>query len=201
MIRRSNALMLALASCVAPAVSPPAASSEGDAHGTRFDREIFFAVLEGLYRDGVANDVVDAVIAIDPTTHYPANFVYACPVCMPAYDAFRSYRARPRFYGDKGGRDTFGGGLAPELARELTGTDVAGRQRAITALVQGWMVARMEALQLGSEERAEWAREMEERRKKGMAYLATYRAQGLGGTYALMATCPLCEAANGACRP
>jgi hypothetical protein len=41
---------------------------------------------------------------------------------------------------------------------------------------------------------------MEIRRKQGMTYLDGYQRAGLGGSYASMKTCPICEGANGASR-
>ena len=187
-----------------PPAPPPAARAPApqavfpDDHD-RTTREIFFAVLEGLYADGVENEIVDAIVAIDEQTRYPANFVYACPVCMPAFDAFRIYRLRPEFYGSKGKRDTFGPGLAEALEQRVLSDDLAVRQQAILELVEDWMRRRMESLRLTDPERERWRREMEARRKQGMAYLESYRRERLGGTYAWMKECPFCEAANGAC--
>jgi hypothetical protein len=39
-----------------------------------YEEEIFLAVLEGLYRDGVQNAAVDAIVAEDPRSGYPVNF-------------------------------------------------------------------------------------------------------------------------------
>ena len=152
-------------------------------------------MLEGLYRDGVSNEVVDKLIAIDEQTKYPANFVWACPACMPAYNAFRVYRARPEFLGDKGQRDTFGPGLPPAQIERLTAVDLPVSQKALEELIETWMKRRMEALRLTESERTEWRIQMEERRKQGMNYLEGYR-KSLGGSYASMKTCPICEGAN-----
>jgi hypothetical protein len=162
--------------------------------------QIFFAVLEGLYRDGVSNEVVDAVVRIDEQTNYPANFVWACPLCMPAYNAFLVYRGRREFTGMKLRRDTFGPGLAPERAERLLAVDSAVAQVALEDLILDWMDRRMDALRLTEEERAAWRSEMEIRRKQGMTYLDGYQRAGLGGSYASMKTCPICEGANGASR-
>jgi hypothetical protein len=178
--------------------NPPAAVAASDAF-ERQGQQIFFAVLEGLYQDGVPNDLVDKIIAIDEQTKYPVNFVWACPVCMPAYEAFRLYRGRPQF-NDKAHRDTFGPGLPKDQVERLTAVDQAVSQRAIEELIQGWMDRRMDELRLTPDERGEWRKEMEKRRKEGMSYLQNYKELGLGGSYAGMKTCPICEGANGACR-
>jgi hypothetical protein len=51
---------------------------------------VFHAVLEGLYTDGVSNEVVDKILKPDLL----ANFVHQCPLCHPAYQAFLLYRDR-----------------------------------------------------------------------------------------------------------
>jgi hypothetical protein len=160
-----------------------------------YEQHIFFAILEGLYADGVSNEVVDEVVAIDPVTKYPANFVWACPACMPAYNAFLAYRARPGFRGYKLPRDTFGAGLAPEVASKLTSDDLQVRQGELEKLIRTWMERRMENLRLTDEERREWRSEMEMRRKEGMGHLDSYR-KIVGSSYASMKTCPICEGAN-----
>ena len=165
------------------------------AKSVSYEQQIFFAVLEGLYADGVSNEVVDKIVAIDDQTKYPANFVWACPVCMPAYNAFRVYRGRPAFQEYKVHRDTFGPGLPPALVERLTAVDQMVSQKALEELISTWMDRRMESLRLNDDERQEWRTVMEELRKKGMGYLDGYR-NSLGGSYASMKTCPICEGAN-----
>lgn len=205
MLRLVCLLAFWLAACAGSPAAPAAASAAARdetpaARRLRYDREIFGAVLAGLYRDGVANEVVDAVTAIDSKQNWPAHFVYACPICMPAFDAFRAYRARPGFFGDKMGRDTFGPGLPAAATAALCGDDPQALQRALQAMVQRWLEARQHELRLSPAERAEWADEMERRRLKGAEFLTVYKQQGLGGNFAWMEACPLCEAANGACQ-
>lgn len=163
-----------------------------------YEQEIFLAVLEGLYRDGVQNAAVDAIVAEDPRSGYPVNFVYACPICTPALNAFLAYRARPGFYEDKHGRDAFGSGLAPERVARLTSTDGVDRQAAIRDLIEGWIAQRLEAKRPTNAERAAWLAEMDQRRKEGMSYLERYREEGIPG-YATMEACPFCDGAQAAC--
>lgn len=162
---------------------------------TDFEYELFAAVLEGLYVEGVSNDAVDAITVKDPEHGYPANFVWACPVCMPAYRAFLTYRARPHFDWIKGSQD-FGSSLDAATLASLTTGELAARQDALMKLVGRWVERRMTRLRLTLDERAEWKLELETRRKKGMAQLAEYKTQGLRGSYARMEACPLCDGAN-----
>jgi len=204
MIRALTASLFALS--LGPA-NPPAAEptpvpvhagASSDDFGP-YGEQIFFAVLQGLYRDGIPNDLVDRIIRIDEDTKYPANFVWACPVCMPAFEAFRLYRGRPKFQ-NKEHTDTFGPGLPKDQVERITAVDQAVSQPAIEELIQGWMDRRMDELRLTAAERAEWQKEMEKRRKEGMTHLDRYKELSLGGSYAGMKTCPICEGANGACK-
>src|SRR5688572_10638658 len=96
-------LVAAIAAVTVVAISMGGAGSPSNTNvhkswpETRAGQLIFFAVLEGLYRDGVINGDVDLIIppgeggkpAFDQET-----FVYACPLCHPAFEAFRLYRQR-----------------------------------------------------------------------------------------------------------
>jgi hypothetical protein len=164
-----------------------------------FDRDLFFAALEGLYRDGVSNEIVDVLLALEPSSGWPSHFVYACPVCMPIFDALRTYRGRPVFFGDKQRRDTFGPGLSPELSARLTDRDAATRLGALRELTEGWIAARLESKRPTQEERATWKDEMAKRKEQGLICLKAYRKAGFQATYGAMETCPSCEAADEIC--
>ena len=162
--------------------------------------ELFFAVLEGLYVDGVSNEVVDAIIERDVESNQPANFVWGCPICMPAYEALRLYRARPRFESSKGLEDTFGPGLDAETTRRVTSPELAVKLEAIQELIERWTGRRMESLRLSDAEREVWQHEMEIGLKKGMSMLYSYKDGERPGRYKDMKACAFCEGANGACR-
>jgi hypothetical protein len=149
---------------------------------------VFFAVLEGLYRDGVSSEVVAALTAAPPEGGYPAHFVWQCPLCMPALNAFNVYAARPPFCGIKGRLDTFGAGLAPELAERCLGPD-------LNELVQRWIGERLDALRLTEEERDLWHERFEHLRKQGMESLWGMQQ---GGAYAGVKRCAVCDGANDA---
>ena len=67
---------------------------------------------------------------------------------------------------------------------------------AIRELVERWVDRRVTSLRLDERERAQWDHAMEDMRKQGMARLAEYRRQGLGGSYAEMTDCAFCDGAN-----
>ncbi|MCK6447107.1 MAG: hypothetical protein L6Q99_12015 [Planctomycetes bacterium] len=158
-------------------------------------RELFFAVLEGLYADGVSNEAVDAVLANDPASGLPLNLVKGCPICMPAYDAFRAYRARPA----SSFKTELGDGLAADLEAQLVSGSADARFAISGKLVQGWIERRFDARRLSPDERAAWARVMKGWREKGMAQLENLRSLEQPGVFAARKSCSMCDAANAAC--
>ncbi|MBI3818234.1 MAG: hypothetical protein HY286_06045 [Planctomycetes bacterium] len=58
---------------------------------------IFYAVLEGCYQDGLTTQAAESLVRLDAESGQPKNFIYACPICMPAFDALRVYKTRPKF--------------------------------------------------------------------------------------------------------
>lgn len=176
--------------------APEAPNGGADDPVSRF---LFFAVLEGLYEDGVSNEIVERVTELDARTGWPKHFIYACPICMPAFDAFRSYRSRTAFYGRKWACDTFGEGLDKELARRLLDRDDLVLGNALQERIERWTARRIELLRLTDVERDALSHELAERRKRGTEFLRSYQANGSAPQYAGMKSCPLCEGASGAC--
>ena len=154
-------------------------------------RLIFFAVLEGLYTDGVSNETVDLII---PNGSYDLHFVYGCPLCGPAYDAFKLYRKREPFYSLKMPTDTFGKGLDWEINRKLWSPDRNVRFEAIQGLIQKWVTRKLESMNISDEEFTEISQRIEEGRKQGMMLLNKV-VNSPDRT-----KCPICDGAAGACK-
>lgn len=189
-----------LAGVAADPVQDPARVPEIDEDSRRMlaelrtpelDRELFFAILEGLYRDGVANDVVESMLREDAAGQL-VHFVWQCPICMPTLDALRVYRARAGFAGRKVHVDTFGRGLGDELRARLLAGDLETRDEAIQEVTRRWIAEHMDHRRLTPEERDAWQQEMAARRKLGMLYLAADRP---------LRECALCDGANDAFDP
>jgi hypothetical protein len=191
----------------APAVSAvdlPPAVPPNDQLEDPVHRLVFFAVLEGCYRDGVSNEAIDLILPENPDTGgvmMERNFVYGCPLCMPVIEALRTYRVRTRFF-DKRARDTFGRGLPPEVMARLAETDRAKRMPALQALVDGWVQARLDLLRATPAERASWGAAIDDRRKRGAQALERLRAGEQGEHFiALYAdwpkTCAICDGVAG----
>ena len=181
----------ALLSFLIPAMAAPAPQELAEDPAP----ELFFAVLEGLYQEGVPNEVVDALLVKNDAGGF-ALFVPGCPICTPALNAFLVYRARPAFAGFKVERDTFGPGLPPELRAACTLGDLDQRFRALSGLVEGWVARRLDARRLTADEASAWRNTMDAWRQKGMGGLAP---QQIGGKDFVFQSCAACDAANGAC--
>jgi hypothetical protein len=129
---------------------------------------VFHAVLEGLYADGVQNEVVDLIIP-PGDKQFSTHFVYACPLCHPAFEAFRLYRQRPEsFFGRKDDLDTFGKGLKNEVVSKLKSKEKNERLEQIRGLVTTWIARRVDSMRLNETERAELVMKLTHRLKMGM---------------------------------
>jgi hypothetical protein len=159
-----------------------------------YSQAVFFAVLEGLYRDGVSSEVVSLALAGDPATGQSDHFVYACPLCTPAREAFRLYQRRPRFESLKMPKSTFGPGLPAAVVERLQSPEKQQRLDALQGLIETWVARRLDSLRLTAAERSEWQEAMEARRKEGMEMLASMNA---GASWK---NCAICDASTRACR-
>jgi hypothetical protein len=120
------------------------------------------------------------------------HFVYACPLCHPAFEAFRLYRHRDAFFGLKARLDTFGSGLDKTIAAQLHSEDAAQRRQAIEALISRWVRQRLDMMRLSDSERQTITREIERGRKQGMG--------GLKQGTQTRTNCPICDGSFGACQ-
>lgn len=141
---------------------------------------LFFAVLEGCYREGLNAEDIEVIIPTnkeDPDLpKFYTNFVYACPICKPCYEAFRLYGRRTHFAYQKVHRyDTFGTGIAAPLRTELHSEDASIRRGAIRKLIKKWTDERMELLRLKPEEIAELNKQLTEMRKQGEKFLSKWQ--------------------------
>jgi hypothetical protein len=169
-----------------------------DAAGTAWFQDpvchmVFFAVLEGLYTDGVENETVDLII---PSGRFQDHFVDCCPLCQPAYEAFRLYRSRERFIGFKEPPDTFGKGLDAMVVGKLRSSKKTERLEAIQGLVSTWVRRRLDSMRLSEEERTAWSQRVEERRQQGMARLQLEQAKGQSDAKG----CAICDGSAAAFR-
>lgn len=174
---------------------------------------IFFAVLEGLYTDGLSNAQVDRIIP--PGKEISEHFVQNCPLCMPVIEALRLYRARPAFEFQKPKRliqnesrqlaavywDHFRQDREDDapLDPKLSSEDRNERIAVIQALVQKWVGRKLDTMRLNAEEEAVWANRFERLREAGIGYLEKYQNAKMAD-YANRKICPACDGSVAACR-
>lgn len=164
---------------------------------------VFYAVLEGLYRDGVSNIDVDVILHKEDDREH-THFIYACPICMPTLNALLTYRSRPRlFYRRKPPTSTFGPGLPRELSNPLRNGTVEERLAVIQTLTQRWIGRRLDLVSRDAEERARWQRAMTRSREQGAEMLELYRKNGQvwmnAPAYETVEECAICQGATQAC--
>lgn len=167
-------------------------------------RLIFFAVLEGLYTDGVSDKSVELIIGPQDkhdAHRYREHFVYACPLCHPAFEAFKLYQQRKEIYGLKpAGINTFGDGLKMAIVAQLQSEKRIDRLKAIESLTTKWIQQRMDIMRLTDEERAAVAQLLEEGRKSGMEMLERQIKESKGKHDPNWKSCAICDGSVGACK-
>lgn len=164
-------------------------------------RFVFYAILEGLYEDGVPAEAINLIV---PDVHAMAdserpgrtNFVESCPLCTPAFEAFRTYKLRPVFYGQEGTKfSTFGFGVSAERMRGLRGSPSV-RRETIRSMIEDYVGRRLETTALDDEERMDMELRLEDMKKDGHSALARIRrgekGESLKKVYAGWKFCPNC---------
>lgn len=197
----ATALVTVVALRVGGAASPSIPSASKSWPETRASQLVFFAVLEGLYRDGLTNSDVDLIIPPDNEGRPRFDneiFVYACPLCHPAFEAFRLYRQRDQIFGLKGKLDTFGTGLDEAIRTRLRSQNADDRRLAIEGLISRWVSQRLEMMRLTKPEREEITGEIEKGRKQGMSGLK--QAVQSGQVSQSRTKCAICDGSFGACK-
>jgi len=181
--------------CAAAADSTASRAPKGPAD---VEQAIFFAVLEGLYRDGVDTETATMLTATDPKSGAPLWFIQSCPLCMPALNAVRVYAARPAFVGDKQGRTTFGPGLSAEIRAGLASPELRTRLDAFQGLIAAWIATHLDRMRLAPVEHAVWRQWIGDMREKGNSILESYLEQGgpYAEAYRGWKKCAVCEGSN-----
>ena len=180
--------------------------AEHKAHWTQdpSSQLIFLAVMEGLYTDGVSTETVELVIGPKDKRDYDRfreHFVYACPLCHPAYEAFKLYHKRQDFYGVKVGViNTFGKGLAPKLIAQLKSDKRTLRLNAIEGLIKKWVKRRIDMMRLTDEERITITRLMKQGRNAGMVRLQQQLKNPNAQHDPNWKACAICDGSFDACR-
>ena len=152
-------------------------------------RMIFFTVLEGLYRDGVPDEVVDLVIGRVQKNSVEKRFVFRCKLCHACYEAFAVYQRRPAFNGAKGRKTIGAKPIPPEVMKNLQ-DNVHDLEfgRAFSTIIQPWIKQKL--LSMGLDEKEKIAK------MKKFADLAAEGNALLGGQYKSCQACDAIEAVS-----
>ena len=160
---------------------------------------VFFAVLEGLYRDGIQNEVVDAIIGDlveKEEDKVKTHFIFRCELCHATYEAFRAYRSRPAFMDTKE-QNTFGKGIDLKILKVLRGKDVPGRVYAMGGLVRPWIMHRIEETRKTPEEKTAMKEKFEEFAREGNGLRWKWvETDPLYLNWEFYGACQACEAAE-----
>lgn len=164
-------------------LQPPPSDWKGDP----VCQMVFFAVLEGLYTDGVSDDVVAAVLRGE-NGKISEVFVDKCPLCYPVYEAFVLYQKRQTFVGATK-QNTFGKGVSADLANRLKSTDIIRTQvPALTELLRPWVERKLTTTHLTDEQKKDLSTRLLKRRDEGNNLVLTYKR------------CAICDSTSAACQ-
>lgn len=140
-------------------------------------RLVFFAVLQGLYEDGVSDEVVNSIVPPDKKGREKMrhSFVLDCPLCQPTFEAFCAYQARPRFLGEDRAA-TLGKGLSEKTVQGLMSKTVSIRLITLRGPIKRWVEARLVSMKLDAGEREKWWKDIMARSGQGTTTLNGLRA-------------------------
>lgn len=163
-------------------------------------RTVFFAVLEGLYEDGVQDEVVDLVIGARPGTEEGSVqrcFVFQCELCHAVYEAFVLYRGRQTFENSKG-KTTFGPGVDPAILEDLAKDEAQPRVYAMGRLIRPWIERRIERMRLSKEELVALHDRIAEYADEGKKLLRKHKAEkdSVYVEWQFYGSCQACEATD-----
>ncbi|HYE19935.1 MAG TPA: hypothetical protein VEA69_15910 [Tepidisphaeraceae bacterium] len=186
----------------AAAVALPAVSVEPPSAKWRTDpacQLVFFAVLEGLYTDGVPDEAVNLIVPPDAGGDgVKHSFVFRCPLCHAAYEAFVLYQNRTAFNGSGEKRSTMGGAFDPKVLEGLKSKEVRTRVYTMGAMIRPWIERRMRMTQMGEAEQKALLKRLLDYAAEGDKLFRTLRAEP-GSVYRewmFYGGCQACEAAQ-----
>ena len=181
-------------------LKPDAAKRDVEWQKEEMCQFVFFAVLEGLYRDGIQNEIVDAIIGekiVKKDDKVKTHFVFRCKLCHATYEAFRTYRNRPVFMQTKEA-STFGKGADLNQLKKLRSNDARTRIYAMGALVRPWIMHRIKETRKTPEEKTAMKKRFEKYALEGADLLKTHKRakDGFYLDWSFYGSCQACEAAK-----
>ena len=136
-------------------------------------RAVYDAVLQGLYRDRVSDEIVTNIVGKQAPQNdrktlrqrMKRSFVLDCPLCEPTFAAFLAYQSRKsdRIPNSTSGISKRAPGLTATLQRKLLSDDTETRLRGLAPLVQQWVLVKLKSnTVVKSAEILEWKKRVEQ---------------------------------------
>lgn len=183
-----------------PSLQPPTQEWRGDPAC----QLVFFAVLEGLYTDGVPDEVVDLIVPPNAENDGKVErcFVFRCPMCHAAYEAFVLYQRRQAFNGSNEAKSTFGRDFDRTIIDSLKSDKASTRVVAMGNLIRPWIDRKINSLKMTDAERDALVATMLRYAKEGNTLFRARRADptSVYHEWTFYGGCQACEAAQAIAR-
>lgn len=161
---------------------------------------VFFAVLEGLYVDGVPDEAVDLIVP--PKTNLDTNvkhdFVFRCPLCHAAYEAFVLYQRRQAFNGANEKKSTFGKNFDARVIEQLKSDKPQVRVYAMGRLIRPWIDRKLNEMNLDETQKAAMVKKLLDYAAEGDRMFREYKQdpKSVYIEWQFYGGCQACEAAK-----
>lgn len=161
---------------------------------------VFFAVLEGLYTDGVPDEVVDLIVPPQDERDDSVErcFVFRCPMCHAAYEAFVLYQRRQGFNGSNEAKSTFGKDFDLTIRDSLKSDSAPTRVKAMGNLIRPWIDRKINSLEMTDAKRDALVAKMLQYAEEGNRLFLARRADptSIYHEWTFYGGCQACEAAQ-----
>ena len=152
----------------------PAPKKTADWYKDEECRRVFFAVMEGLYRDGISQEIVDLVIGRVESNNLEQAFIFRCKLCHACFEAFAVYQRRPAFNGAEG-KNTIGSREIPkEVIESLRKGGRLEFDNAFATIVQPWVKKELHVMMDSGADRTELLQKFVKLAEEGNALIPGY---------------------------
>lgn len=161
---------------------------------------VFFAVIEGLYTDGVPDEVVDLIVPPKDEENDSVErcFVFRCPMCHAAYEAFVLYQRRQAFNGSNEAKSTFGKDFDITILDNLRSDSAERRVKAMGNLIRPWIDRKINSIEMTDAKRDALVAKMLQYAEEGNRLFQARRADptSIYHEWTFYGGCQACEAAQ-----
>ena len=156
------------------AAKAPAPKKTADWYKDEECRRVFFAVIEGLYRDGISQEIVDLVIGGVEANNLEQAFIFRCKLCHACYEAFAVYQRRPAFNGADGVNTIGKREIPKEVIQSLKTGGRIQFDNAFATIVQPWVKAELHVMLDAGADRTELLQKFVKLAEEGNALIPGY---------------------------